>query len=847
LNPERELIVLRPDDHRIGTDEKMHRVWWFARRSLHRVRNVARKSPLLRKCWRRLRRRFHVALSLSPSPKAEFEPIAATTSTNRAVGEPITASPRFDRVGGPRVPSIHSFSVLFVIRAGTYDAASMRYRGFNVMEALRVSGVEVNHLDYRHLTERLAEILSYDLVVLVRPPFTLDMSLLLERAKQHGTPVLCDIDDYLFNEEVIPHVEVFRRAPIEEARSMVSKWREVLERCAASTCSTSYLRERAAELGRPSFLIRNGLNQAQLELSRLVLEDRREAPERIDVRLGYFSGTRTHQDDFRQIATVLVRLLDEFPTLHLVIAGDFDLAEFPDFDPFSGRVEERPFVDWRLLPTEIAGVDVNLIPLEINPFTEGKSNLKYYEAALMKVPSVATPTRAYTECIDHGVNGFLADGPEDWYASLRALILDPTLREQVGERAYRDVLSTYVPDVIAREALTAYGEILLDHRRVLGVPDNAPTIVILVTDIERALRDRSPVLTLCGALVEAGAVVTVVLSRRPAGIEASQILQGIADHGFTTSYALEVGEEIPCCDLLLATDSPSAHRVKRFAHRAGSVGYLVLEYEPAQLPAGDQRERALRSYHLGLALFAFDRTVANLLARHHDVSADVLPLWIETRPLLPLACHDPRSLLITATTSLPDQAWAEAVTALGRVQADHPDLRIILCGEAALRGAAAGLPYAGLPAPVGESFENLLAERPLCVVLAPTSEPRWLYDLMSSGCPVIAVAACADDGLTGPEHHQGFVTATADAAALTQTIDSLLVDPTRLSALTHRAAERVRDMADAAAAAEIVLGAVRRSPLSECSVGTDSPSHRIMLPRVATQVESDGPARRRAQ
>ena len=169
-------------------------------------------------------------------------------------------------------------------------------------------------------------------------------------------------------------------------------------------------------------------------------------------RIGYFSGTLTHHSDFRMIASVLVRLLGEFPALMLTVAGDFDLGQFPEFSQFADRVEKRPFVDWRQLPWEIARVDINLIPLVINPFTEGKSDLKYYESAIVEVPSVASPTEVYQSCIESGSNGFLARTSEEWYAALRTLIVDSELRSQMGKPHISTRLCTTLPGSLGPRA-----------------------------------------------------------------------------------------------------------------------------------------------------------------------------------------------------------------------------------------------------------------------------------------------------------------------------------------------------------------------------------------------------------
>ena len=45
-------------------------------------------------------------------------------------------------------------------------------------------------------------------------------------------------------------------------------------------------------------------------------------------------------------------------------------------------------MDWKQLPSVMAGIDINLMPLEDSIFHCSKSENKWMEAALVKVPSV---------------------------------------------------------------------------------------------------------------------------------------------------------------------------------------------------------------------------------------------------------------------------------------------------------------------------------------------------------------------------------------------------------------------------------------------------------------------------
>ena len=179
---------------------------------------------------------------------------------------------RTDRAGGPRVPSDHRFRILFVVRPGPSEALCTRYRGYNVMEALRLAGVETDHLDDRRIPERLEELLVFDLVVLVRRKMSPEIDRLLQFADEFSIPVICDLDDYIFDTEVIECSDFLRQMPLEHARATIDEYRELVLRTHYYTGATECLRERAAALGKASYRIPNGLNLVQFELSRQATE-----------------------------------------------------------------------------------------------------------------------------------------------------------------------------------------------------------------------------------------------------------------------------------------------------------------------------------------------------------------------------------------------------------------------------------------------------------------------------------------------------------------------------------------------------------------------------------------------
>jgi glycosyltransferase involved in cell wall biosynthesis len=146
------------------------------------------------------------------------------------------------------------------------------------------------------------------------------------------------------------------------------------------------------------------------------------------IKLGYFSGSSSHNGDLSLVAHALERVMAADARIDLVLVGHIDVAQAFGAR-FGGhlkghladRVTIHPFVDFLTLQELIADVDFNLVPLQVNEFTHCKSELKFVDAAIVGTLTIASPAFAYAEAIRHGENGYLAED-DQWAAVLQQAI-----------------------------------------------------------------------------------------------------------------------------------------------------------------------------------------------------------------------------------------------------------------------------------------------------------------------------------------------------------------------------------------------------------------------------------------
>ncbi|MBV9786454.1 MAG: glycosyltransferase [Acidisphaera sp.] len=336
------------------------------------------------------------------------------------------------------------------------DTSTFRYRVHNMIDALRAdpqTDISATWFALADLEDMDAFVDRTDVLVICRTRYSAPVGRMIARARARGLRLIFDIDDLVFDPNYV-HVildtldqDVERMAIWDDWHAYVGRLAATLRHCDEAIVTTAPLAERMAAClpGGRVHIIPNYLNRAQIELSRSLFEARRELGFADDgrIHLGYFSGSPTHNRDFAVAASALARLLREERRLMIRVVGFLDLPEA--LQRHRDRFEMVELQDFLNLQRLIGETDVNLVPLRDDVFTRCKSELKFFEAAIVGTPTIASPTPAFAGAIEDGVNGFLAR-EQDWYPKLRQLlerIATPAGRIELAERALRDVEERY--------------------------------------------------------------------------------------------------------------------------------------------------------------------------------------------------------------------------------------------------------------------------------------------------------------------------------------------------------------------------------------------------------------------
>jgi glycosyltransferase involved in cell wall biosynthesis/SAM-dependent methyltransferase len=682
--------------------------------------------------------------SIPERPSNGVAPVQGANSFGRLVLEAGSGTAE------PRPPSVFQgksrFDVMYVV--GCHQGESKRYRVHNLAEALQELGYECAAILDSEAEELVRTDVQIRILILFRSGDTPETRRLIDWCRDRGTVVCFDIDDLVFEPESVDLVRVvstFSAADRADYVRGVDQYRKVLLTADFVTCSTAFLAKRVQRLGKPAAVIPNSLNRLQVESAERLVACKRTGDGTI--RIGYFSGSNTHKVDFQACEAALLSILDGFPECRFVLGGILELGA--QWNAYRDQVERLPIMPYDQLLETLATLDINLAPLELgNAYCEGKSQLKIFEAGLVRVPTVASSTASYREAIQHGSDGFLASTQAEWEAALEKLVSDSALRQHMGRRARTRALSQFGPLEAAKSAVKVYG---LSKRAVaLAAVSATPTL--------RTTAERLKISWIVpGLIIGSGGHRNILraayhLERFGHDIELyftstdlteEQLADAVRTHFYPLKCPMyRYQGSIRPTDVLFATHwstmdiALAALRAKAIA---GELMYFVQDFEPAFYPMGTEYLLAENTYRLGLYHITSGPWCEHILKTQFNAEADHFVFPIDTDTYHPRSRTKPeKNILFFAKPEMPRRCFDLGTLALEHFHRMRPEVEIILFGSPNADDAPLRFPAVVRSlVPTITDLAEMYANADLGIVFSTTNPSLVPYEMMACGLPVV--------------------------------------------------------------------------------------------------------------
>ena len=343
------------------------------------------------------------------------------------------------------------------------DGSTFRYRCHTMTQTLNDLSQKVGAawFSFAELPRLLDLVREVDVLVICRAKYTAELAHLVATARGFGARVLYDCDDLVFDVGLVPLMvaTLDQHDPVSQEAveatwnhwfSYVSRIRSAMQLADGVIVTNEFLGAKVEQsVGLPTAVIPNFMSSEQVQYSRALTLMRDSAGGRRGplMHIGYFSGTPTHNRDFAILAPGLAEVLRARPEVHLRIVGYLHIPEWFSRE-FYTRIDQLELTHYMNLQRLIAETEVNVVPLQVNAFTNAKSELKFFDAAAVAIPTIASPTITMESAIQHGATGLLAE-PSEWAESLEHLI---SHYDDVGKSMGR------AANAVALEKYTAAGQ-----------------------------------------------------------------------------------------------------------------------------------------------------------------------------------------------------------------------------------------------------------------------------------------------------------------------------------------------------------------------------------------------------
>lgn len=319
---------------------------------------------------------------------------------------------------------------------------------------LSITGNLLNHL----ITKK---IYNFDLLYIHRCYCQDNIVNLINKFKINGKKVIYDIDDLIFDKDKLDKIAFLKttdKYTLNHFIKNTDNYLKIMKMADLVITPTDFLSKYiSSKYELKTEVLRNHLDQKSLDKGKKIfIKSKNKNNKKLTI--GYFSGTKTHDKDFKIIQPSLIKLLSKNPNLNLKIVGI--LSTDSSLVKFKNQIITHKKVPYKKLMNLYKGVDINIAPSEVkNDFCESKSELKYFFAGACGIPTIASDTNSFKYAIKNGQNGYLCKTENDWYKYLNILIKNKNIRKKMGKLAFKHTQSRYSPKYQSQQLIKILKEI----------------------------------------------------------------------------------------------------------------------------------------------------------------------------------------------------------------------------------------------------------------------------------------------------------------------------------------------------------------------------------------------------
>lgn len=313
----------------------------------------------------------------------------------------------------------------------TDELKAVLYQSGHVGEKIRTV---VRNFNRRR--QEVSSVNEFDLVYVFREAAILGPAWIERQIAKSGVPMIFDFDDAVF---------VAYKSPSNGYLSYLKfpgKTGTIIERSTHVMAGNSYLADYSREFNQNVTIV-----PTTIDTDKYTVPARDDEPDVITIGWSGSYSTVQHLDTIRNI----LRELAAKQAFRLRVIGT------PKYELDGVSVEAMA---WRSATEvqDLEDIDIGIMPLPDDKWSKGKCGLKALQYMALGIPTVCSPVGVNSEIIQNGVNGYLADGKEQWIATLSELIRSRELRRKIGLAGRRTVEEKYSAEVQAPRVLKIFEE-----------------------------------------------------------------------------------------------------------------------------------------------------------------------------------------------------------------------------------------------------------------------------------------------------------------------------------------------------------------------------------------------------